>query len=59
MLILVEIYNEPIIDVGQTITQWFGQPSNVAVTDISILFSYLFLFVFVLSIFGLLFKRWK
>lgn len=56
---MVEIYNEPIIDVSQTITQWFGQPSNVVVTDISILFSYLFLFVFVLSLFGLLFKRWK
>jgi len=59
VFILVEIYSEPIVDVAQTITQWFGQPSNEAVVDISILFSYLFLFVFVLSLFGLLFKRWK
>ena len=56
---MVEIYNEPIVDVAQTITQWFGQPSNEAVSDIGILFSYLFLFVFVLSLFGLLFKQWK
>lgn len=54
----VSIYTEqPFVDVGQTITQWFGRPSNDVPVDICIMFSYLFLFVFGLSILGLLFKR--
>lgn len=56
---MVNIYSEPILDVSKNLVQWFGQPTDTAVTDICILFSYLFLFVFCLSIFGLLFKRWK
>ena len=56
---MVSIYSEPILDVTATINQWFGQANNNSVYDIGILFSYLFLFVFALSILGLLFKRWK
>ena len=56
---MVSVYSEPILDVTSTINQWFGSAYNNCVYDIGILFSYLFLFVFALSIFGLLFKRWK
>ena len=54
----VLIYNEqPFVDVGQTIQMWFGNVSNDNVIDVCIMFSYLFLFVFALSIFSLLFRR--
>lgn len=56
---MLGIYNEPFVNVSATISEWFGTPTNSAVVDISILFSYLFLFVFALSLLGLLFKRWK
>lgn len=56
---MVDIYNEPFVNVSTTISQWFGTPTNPVIADISILFSYLFLFVFALSLFGLLFKRWR
>ena len=54
----VSIYSEqPFVDVGQTIQTWFGNVSNNNVVDVCIMVSYLFLFVFALSIFGLLFRR--
>lgn len=56
---MVNVYSEPILDVTATINQWFGHAYHNSVYDISILFSYLFLFVFALSLFGLLFKRFK
>ena len=48
---MVNIYSEPILDVSKNLVQWFGQPTDTAIIDICILFSYLFLFVFCLSIF--------
>lgn len=53
----VQIYTEqPILDVGQTVEQWFGSVNDTS-KNICIIFSYFILFVFVLCIFGLLFRR--
>ena len=54
---MVNIYSEPILDVSKNLVQWFGQPTDTAVTDICILFSYLFLFVFCLSIFRTIIQK--
>ncbi|MBR5227691.1 MAG: hypothetical protein IKV94_03545 [Clostridia bacterium] len=54
----VSIYTEqPFLDVGQIMKQWFGSTSSNVPVDICIIFSYLLLFVFGLSILGLLFRR--
>ena len=53
----VDIYTEqPILDVGQTIESWFGSVNDTS-KNICIIFSYFILFVFVLCIFGLIFRR--
>lgn len=52
----VSIYSEPIFDVTNIVYSWFGSPQNYVVNDILILFSYLFLFTFLLALFTLLFR---
>lgn len=53
----VDIYSEPILNVGQVMQNWFGPIENQAVVDMAILFFFVILVMFIFCLLSLPFRK--